>query len=115
MAFLSKDGMVSLLNRLTTHFPSGEIAYNSYTRFTIRAAKRSRGTQSVADLVKSPGFDDPREPEHWNPKLKLIKEILLTRKPAVAEFPLALRLITRLAAHGTAWSRRGTTVLRYRF
>jgi hypothetical protein len=60
-------------------------------------------------------FDDPREPERWNPKLKLIKEILLTRKPAVAEFPLALRLITRLAAHGTAWSRRGTTVLRYRF
>ena len=40
-------------------------------------------------------FDDPREPERWNPKLKLIKEILLTRKPAVAEFPLALRLITR--------------------
>ena len=59
--------------------------------------------------------DDPREPERWNPKLKLIKEILPTRKPAVAEFPLALRLITRLAAHSTAWSRRGTTVLRYRF
>jgi O-methyltransferase involved in polyketide biosynthesis len=115
MAFLSKDEMVSLLNRLTDHFPSGEIAYNSYTRFTIRAAKRSRGTQSVADLVKSPGFDDPREPEHWNPKLKLIKEILLSREPEVAEFPTVLRLYNQLAAHSTAWSRKGTVVLHFRF
>ena len=86
MAFLSKDGMVSLLNRLTNHFPTGEIAYNSYTRFTIRAVKRSRGAQSVADLVKSPDFDDPREPEHWNPKLKLIKEILLSREQRSPSF-----------------------------
>ena len=115
MAFLSKDGMVSLLNRLTTHFPSGEIAYNSYTRFTIRAVKRSRGAQSVADLVKSPDFDDPGEPEHWNPKLKLIKEILLSREPEVAEFPTVLRLYNQLAAHSTAWSRKGTVVLHFRF
>ena len=115
MAFLSKDEMVSLLNRLTSHFPSGEIAYNSYTTFTIRAAKHSRGTQSVADLVKSPGFDDPREPEHWNPKLKLIKEILLTREPEVAEFPTVLRLYNRLLARSTALSRKGTVVLHFRF
>ena len=38
-----------------------------------------------------------------------------TREPEVAEFPAALRLVTRLAAHSTAWSRRGTTVLHYRF
>ena len=47
--------------------------------------------------------------------VKLVKEILLTREPEVAEFPLALRLVTRLAAHSAAWSRRGTTVLHYRF
>jgi O-methyltransferase involved in polyketide biosynthesis len=40
---------------------------------------------------------------------------LLTREPEVAEFPTALRLFTRLAAHSTALSRRGTTVLHYRF
>jgi O-methyltransferase involved in polyketide biosynthesis len=115
MAFLTQQDMISLLNRLIDHFPSGELAFNGYTRFAIWAAKHYHGTQSVADLIRSPGFDDPREPEHWNPKLKLIKEILITREPEVAEFPPALRLITRLAAHSTAWSRRGTTVLRYRF
>jgi hypothetical protein len=78
------------------------------------AAYFSWKPQSVADLIKSPGFDDPREPERWNPSLKLVKEILLTREPEVAEFPLTLRLANRLAAHSAALSRRGTTVLHYR-
>jgi O-methyltransferase involved in polyketide biosynthesis len=115
LAFLTQDDMISLLNRLISHFPSGEVAFNGYTGFAIWAAKHYHGTQSVADLIRSPGFDDPREPERWNPSLKLVKEILLTREPEVAEFPLALRLFTRLAAHSAAWSRRGTTVLHYRF
>jgi O-methyltransferase involved in polyketide biosynthesis len=115
MGFLSQDELVSLLNRLVSHFPSGEMVFNSYTKFAIWAAKHSRGTQSVADLVKFPGFDDPREPEGWNPKLKLVKEILLSREPEVAEFPPALRLYYELAAHNTAWSRKGTIVLHYRF
>jgi O-methyltransferase involved in polyketide biosynthesis len=115
MAFLAKEEMITLLNRLISHFPSGEIAYNNYTKFTIWAAKHSHGTQSVADLVKSPGINDPREPERWNPKLKLIKEILLTREPEVAQFPTALRLYNRLLATSRALSRMGTIVLHFRF
>jgi O-methyltransferase involved in polyketide biosynthesis len=115
MAFLALDEMRSLLNRLIGHFPGGEIAFNSYTRFAIWAAKHSHGTRSVADLVKSRGFDDPREPERWNPKLKLINEILLCREPEVAEFPRSLRLYNRLLALTTGLSRKGTIVLRYRF
>ncbi|GAA3513387.1 O-methyltransferase involved in polyketide biosynthesis [Streptosporangium album] len=115
LAFLAEEDMISLLNRLTGHFPSGEIAFNGYSRFAIWAAKRYRGTQSIAGLLKSPGFDDPREPERWVPGLKLVKEILLTREPEVAEFPPALRMFNRLSAHSAAWSRKGTTVLRYRF
>jgi O-methyltransferase involved in polyketide biosynthesis len=115
MAFLTRDEFVSLLNRLIGHLPGGEIAFNSYTRFAIRAAKRSRGTQSVGDLVKFPGLDDPREPERWNPKLKLVREILLSREPEVAQFPTALRTYYRLSAHSTSWSRKGTVLLHYRF
>jgi O-methyltransferase involved in polyketide biosynthesis len=67
MAFLTQDQMISLMNRLVSHFPSGEIAFNSYTRFAIWAAKHSHGTQSVADLVKFPGFDDPASPNAGTP------------------------------------------------
>jgi hypothetical protein len=46
----------------------------------IWAAKHYHGTQSVADLIRSPGFDDPHQPERWNPRLRLVEEILLTRE-----------------------------------
>jgi O-methyltransferase involved in polyketide biosynthesis len=115
LAFLAQEDMISLLYRLTSHFRSGEVAFNGYSRFAIWAAKHYHGTQSVADLIKSPGFDNPREPERWDPGLKLVEEILLTREAEVAEFPPALRLITRLSAYSAALSRRGTTILHYRF
>jgi len=115
MGFLTQDEMVSLLNRLISHLPSGEIIFNSYTPFAIWAVHHSPGTKSVADLIKFPGFEDPREPERWNPRLKLVKEILLSRQPEIAQFPRALRLYYRLQAHSTAWSRKGTLILHYRF
>ena len=79
MGFLSRDEFVSLLNRIISHFPSGEMVFNSYTPFTIWVAHHAPGTKTVADLVKFPGFKDPHEPESWNPKLELIEEILLSR------------------------------------
>jgi O-methyltransferase involved in polyketide biosynthesis len=102
MAFLTQDELVSLWNRLTSHFPSGEIVFNSYTRFAIWVARHARGTKSVADLVKFPGVDDPHDLEGWNPKLKLVREILLSREPEVDQVPPAWRRYHRLAAHSTA-------------
>jgi O-methyltransferase involved in polyketide biosynthesis len=115
MGFLSKDDVVSLLNRLISHFPSVEIAFNSYTKFAIWATKHVPSTTSVAGLLEFPGVDDPRELESWNPKLKLIREILLTREPEIAEYPPAIRLYNRFLATSTTLSRKGTIVLHYRF
>jgi O-methyltransferase involved in polyketide biosynthesis len=67
MGFLTQEQLMSLLNRLVSHFPSGELVFNSYTRFAIWVARHARGTKSVADLVKFPGMDDPREPSAGTP------------------------------------------------
>jgi hypothetical protein len=61
------------------------MAFNRYTSFAVWASKVVRGTKSVAGVLKFPGVNDPYELEPWNPKLKLIREILLTREPEVAE------------------------------
>jgi O-methyltransferase involved in polyketide biosynthesis len=115
MGFLSQDELMGLWDQLLDHFPTGEMVFNSYTKFAVFAAKHSRGTQSVADLIKFPGVDDPRDFERWNPKFQFVKEILISREPEVAAFPTALRLYYRAQAHSTAWSRKGTIVLHYRF
>jgi O-methyltransferase involved in polyketide biosynthesis len=113
MGFLSRDEFVSLLNRIISHFPSGEMVFNSYTPFTIWVAHHAPGTKTVADLVKFPGFKDPHEPESWNPKLKLVEEILMSRD--LAKVPSKLRPYYRLQQHSRSWSRKGTIVLHFSF
>jgi O-methyltransferase involved in polyketide biosynthesis len=115
MGFLTKDELVSLLDRLIDHFPSGEMVFNSYTKFAVWAARHSPGTKAVAELIKFPGVDDPHDFERWNPRLTLVKEILLSREPEIAEFPPFGRLYYRLQARSTSWSRKGTIILHYRF
>jgi O-methyltransferase involved in polyketide biosynthesis len=110
MGFLSQDEFVDLLNRLISHFPSGEMVFNSYTPFAIWAVHHSPGTK---DLVKFPGFKDPHEPESWNSKLKLVEEILLSRD--LAQVPSKLRSYYRLQQHSRSWSRKGTIILHFSF
>ena len=115
MGFLTEEEMVSLWNRLVSHFPSGELVLNAYTRFAVWVARHARGTKSVGDLIKFPGMDDPREPENWNPRLHFVREIVLSKEPEVAEFPPSWRLFHRVIAHSTTLSRMASFVLHYRF
>jgi O-methyltransferase involved in polyketide biosynthesis len=60
MAFLTQDDMIALLNRLISHFPGGEVAFNGYGRFAIWAAKHyprhaiGRGSHQVSWLRRPP-------------------------------------------------------------
>ena len=116
VAFVAQGAFESLLNRLVSHFPSGELAFNLYTTSAIWALTHARSMRAIAGGVVNPGFDDPRQPERWVSGLKLVEEIFLTRAPEVAELPLILRVTSRLAARSAKMSRLiGTTELRYRF
>ncbi len=116
IAFLAQDAFVSLLDRLVGHFPSGELAFNLYTRYAIWAVKHAPGMAAIAGGVVNPGFDDPRQPERWVDGLKLVDEIFLTRAPEVAGLPLTMRAMAHLAAPSALVSRLiGTVVVRYHF
>jgi O-methyltransferase involved in polyketide biosynthesis len=117
VAFLTQEAFVSLLNRLTGRFPSGEIAFNLYTTWAVLGAKR---IGPIRAGVVNPGFNDPRQPEAWVPGLKLVEEIFLTRAPELAEFTSLtgriMRLTSHLAALNPTVSRMiGTTLERYGF
>ena len=116
IAFLTQEAFVSLLNRLVHHFPSGQLAFNLYTRYAIWAVKHAPSMAVIADGVVNPGFNDPRQPERWVDGLKLVEEVFLTRAPEVAGLPLTMRAAARLAAPSGRVSRLiGTVVVRYRF
>jgi O-methyltransferase involved in polyketide biosynthesis len=114
--FLGQDDFVSLLNRLTAHFPGGELALNAYTSYAMWTFKHSRAMRAIAGGMANPGINDPRQLERWVDGLTLLDEIFLTRAPEVAELPLIGRLTSRLAARSAKLSRLMTTVvLRYGF
>ncbi|MGP4017381.1 class I SAM-dependent methyltransferase [Saccharopolyspora sp. 5N708] len=119
--FLTQDGFVSLLKRLTSHFPSGELAFNGYPKLAVWVVKHyPRAFGGIADGVVNPGFDDPRDPERWVAGLKLVEETFPAQGPEAAELPLGIRLVgslvSILSARSPALSRRiSTTVLRYSF
>jgi O-methyltransferase involved in polyketide biosynthesis len=116
IAFLTEEVFVSLLSRLARHFPSGELAFNLYTRYAIWAVKHAPSMAVIADGVVNPGFNDPRQPERWVDGLKLVEEVFLTQAPEVAELPLIMRATARLAAPSARVSRLiGTVAVRYRF
>ncbi|MGW4412350.1 class I SAM-dependent methyltransferase [Nonomuraea sp. NPDC004702] len=115
IGFLSREELAGLLDRLIRHFPAGEICFNGYTRFHVWAARKYPGTQSVAPFLKSPGFDTPQDIERLEPRLKLVREIFLTREPEVAGYPWTTRLASRLTSWSTSLSRKGTAVQHYRF
>ena len=75
----------------------------------------TRHPQAVRAIMRSEGFDDPRTPESWNPKLRLVREVLMTREPEAEQFPAGLRWANRLSARSESLFRRGNVVLHYRF
>lgn len=114
--FLAQDDFVSLLNRLTAHFPGGELALNAYTTYAMWTFKHSRAMRAIAGGMANPGINDPRQLERWVDGLTLLDEIFLTRAPEVAQLPLIGRLTSRLASRSAKLSRiMATVVLRYRF
>jgi hypothetical protein len=83
------------------------MAFKSYTGLPSGPARSSAAPSPSWGLLKFPGVNDPYELEGWNPKLKLIREILLTREPKVAEYPTAACLYIRFLATSTTLSRKG--------
>jgi O-methyltransferase involved in polyketide biosynthesis len=114
MAFMSDQAFTAMARRMTSHFSTGELAFNAYTPLDLWAANfllaRARGSKFPAR-----GISDPHEPERWGARLTLIEELLLYRAPEVARFPQPYRTLARLCALSTRVCRHTNWVVRYSF
>lgn len=114
MALLSAEAFVETTRAVTAHFPTGELAFNAYSRLAMRNSRRvRRGPLSMPTAGE--GIDDPREPETWGARLSLIDEHFMARAPEVARYPPVLRALARLSARSTRLVRAGDRVVHYRF
>lgn len=118
-AFLPEPALIGLLCRITDYFGGGELVFNDYGQ--VGAVSRllmtlaPRGMFALLRRVwANPGFRDPRTPQRWNPRLRLVEQACLAHAAEVAAFPGPARVATRVAGRFDAVASRAR-VLRYRF
>ena len=118
-AFLTEAQVKALFGQVIDRFGSGELAFNDYGRVGLLSSLgmklAPRGMFSVLRHVwANPGFSDPRTPQRWEPRLRLVEQACLAHAAEVDSFPPRARRITRLAGRFKSVAGRAR-VLRYKF
>lgn len=118
-AFLTEPQVIALLTHVIDHFGTGELAFNDYGRVgplsSLAMKLARRGMFSVLRHVwANPGFTDPRTPQRWDPRLRLVEQACLAHAAEVDSFPDGARRVTRLAGRFKSVAGKAR-VLRYKF
>ena len=119
MSRKNEQAVIAGLRSVAEQFGSGVLAFNDYrpvsrvNRFMGKLLT-SRKANSPHNQWGFPGSKDARQPETWNPDLKLMEEASAMHEPEAALFPPALRHASRLATRVPSIARKGR-VLQYGF
>ncbi len=114
LPFIEEKDIKELFIRLTNYFKTGEIVFNGYTTLAVKLMKNTPSIKAIG-IEASMGFDDPREPEHWAPRLKLIEEAFLIESAFAARMPWGFRMLAALMSLNSNMKREGGRILRYQF
>lgn len=72
--YLSESEVKTLLNRMTDHFPSGQMAFDAVSQLGARLAKTNVKIQTTGATIGW-WIDDPRDIRRLDPKLELVTEL----------------------------------------
>jgi len=112
--YLPETVVKPLLNRLTGHFPSGEMAFDAVSRQGAKMAKANRSVRMTGASFGW-GIDDARgDIKLLDPKLELIYESRTPELPRYDKLPAYMRAIVRVMDLFPSL-RRLNRLLRYRF
>ncbi|MDO2968260.1 class I SAM-dependent methyltransferase [Mycobacteroides abscessus] len=117
-AFLTKEQIIATLRAITDHFTTGQLAFNDYGRMVVGVWISKLFPQKMFKKVNQlrgfEGYDDPRTPERWNPRLRFVEEFNLVDAPEIELFPTWLRISSQLARYSTSM-KRSARILRFEF
>ena len=111
--YLRKEEIQRLFTAITAHVPSGEAAFDAFSRLGVWVVQRQRSVRATGARLHW-GIDDPRELEEMVPRLKFFAEVPAYDSAHAHRFSLPGRLSVRLLM-GIPPIRRLGRFLRYRF
>jgi methyltransferase (TIGR00027 family) len=97
LMYLSADEVPVLLERLTSYFPGGQLAFDAISRQGIKMQKMNKAV-SATSAILGWGLDNPHELEQRIPHLKLLKEMTAVDPdlPGINKMPAGTRLTLKV-------------------
>ena len=91
LEYLSEDNVRALLNRLTCHFPHGQIAFDVMNSFAINTGKDE--LKKTTGAVHKWTVDDLIEVDKLNTKLKRTIAVSILKSKYIHKLPFKTRLL----------------------
>ena len=113
MPYLASDEAPKLMTRMVAHFPSGELAFDGYSRLGLKMLRLTPQLRATGAEVHW-AIDDARELEKLVPGLKLVEEKIQYESAEIARMSWPARLTVSLWRYVPALRKIGR-LLRYRF
>jgi O-methyltransferase involved in polyketide biosynthesis len=93
LMYLNEETVGQLLNRLTGHFPAGQIVFDAWNHLALQAAQR-RGIKSTGASFGW-AIDDPQDMQNLAPALQLIREYRTSELVAFSRMSAPMRALVR--------------------
>jgi methyltransferase (TIGR00027 family) len=110
--YLSEDDVKMLLNRITNHFPHGEVVFDVMNSFAIEAGKKRLAETTGA--VHKWAVNDLRDVDRLNPRMKRIRSLSLLRSRYMRKLTFRERFVFGLLSMAPAFKNM-LRMLRYRY
>src|SRR5699024_1291098 len=112
--YLPKEEVKVLLNRLTTHFSQGQIAFDVMNAFAVKLGSKNLKKTTGADNILKWAVDDINEVDKLNPKLKRMEVVSRIQSVFIKKLPFVFRFILGLLSLSSK-QRNAMRFLRYDF
>jgi len=113
--YLPEHEGTRLFERMVSHFPTGELAFDTFSRVAVRLGKLNPVVRRTGATLRW-GLDDPRELERAIPRLRVVEDLRAYDLvgPGVDKLPHSYRITLWLMRRIPAMANLGR-LLRYRF
>ena len=111
--YLNDAEVADLFERILSHFPSGEIAFDVYSSLGVRLVNVNAAIKATGAVLRW-SIEHPREIEKKMPKLKLLNEFIAYDSEHVSKMSFWFQLVVRTIGKAPAF-RKLVRLLHYRF
>ncbi|MGO4461574.1 class I SAM-dependent methyltransferase [Streptomyces sp. NBC_01276] len=113
LVYFTEDQVRDLITRIVGRFPKGELLFDAYTPFSVKAMNKHWTVKATGQRFIW-GLEDPKTLEQWDPRIEHKLEWTFTDSPYVSHMPWTSRIMCKIM-NAIPVLRKYNRVMRYTF